>query len=93
MRTPITILLLLTLASCGSMKKSRTESSFLLDTTSVSTVKEVEVKKDNSTNTVASVTELSGDKIKLKITYSDAEPGKQIFKRSKYREALITKTK
>lgn len=64
------------LASCGSMKKNRSEVSLLLDTSSVSTAQEVEIKKDNSLQTATRTTDISGDNIKLKIIYGDADQGK-----------------
>lgn len=57
------------------MKKNRSEKKMISDSAHVSAEQETTVKTDNSTQQVAGVTELSGNKLKLKITYSDAEPG------------------
>lgn len=64
------------LPSCGSMKKNRSESKSFIDMTSVSKAQETEVKKDNSSNTITGATEVTGNKLRMKIIYSDAEPGK-----------------
>ena len=71
-----TILIIYLLTSCGSMKKNRSEKELVVDTSHITSEQETNVKTEINNQQVSGVTELSGNRLKIKITYSDAEPGK-----------------
>lgn len=58
------------------MKKNRSEKELVVDTSHITSEQETNVKTENNNQQVSGVTELSGNRLKIKITYSDAEPGK-----------------